>query len=243
MTKVVHVLGNGDKSVLYKKEKREGTKLLCNLPPFSMDPKEVYATCMVDFKMMAALTEGSLDVGMYQWVLGTRPRIWMDDPRRAAFYLKYSHNIREFYTHVPDYAGNATNFNCGHMAVHYAASRHKADEIHMYGFDTLFDFNIRSCTDFYLNSDRSDTNNYRLINNWRPIWEGIVKEFPNTKFVMHHTHDDLKINKLDNIEIVTYNLSKKGSKTLPPTKNEKDVVAKMNRKQRRVWESQRRKVR
>ena len=59
-TKVVHVLGNGDKAVYYEREKRVGTKILCNMPPFELDPKEVYATCMVDFKMMMALTEGSV---------------------------------------------------------------------------------------------------------------------------------------------------------------------------------------
>jgi hypothetical protein len=91
------------------------------------------------------------------------------------------------------------------MAVHYAASRHKADEVHMYGFDTIFDFNMRSVTDLVLSSDRSQTNNYRLLNNWRPIWRDIFREFPNTKFVLHHNHDSLKIPKLDNMEVVVYN--------------------------------------
>ena len=201
-TKVVHVLGNGDKAYYYQREKRKGTKLLCNMPPFEVDPKEVYATCMVDFKMMMALTEGSVNLDRYRWVLGTRPRIWMYE--RSAFYMKYAPNIREFYTHVPQYAVNATNFNCGHMAVHYAATKHQADEIHMYGFDTIFDFNMRSVTDVVLSSDRSTTNNYRLLNNWRPIWRDIFREFPKTKFVLHHNHDQLKVPKLDNMEVIVY---------------------------------------
>lgn len=201
--KVIHVIGNGDKAMYYNREKREGMKIVCNIPPF--DVQGVYATCMVDFKMMMALTEGSVDLDRYMWVLGTRPRMWMDDPKRSAFYMKYAPNIKEFYTHVPKYAGNATNFNCGHMAVHYAANRHQADEIHMYGFDTLFDFNMRSVTDLVLSSDRSQTNNYRLLNNWRPVWRDIFREFPDTKFVLHHNHDNLKIPKLDNMEVVVYN--------------------------------------
>lgn len=200
--KVFHIIGNGDKAIYYLREKRVGTKLLCNMPPFEVDSREVFATCMVDFKMMMALTEGSVNLDRYMWVLGTRPRMWMYE--RHAFYMKYAPNIKEFYTHVPEYAGNATNFNCGHMAVHYAAARHKADEIHMYGFDTIFDFNMRSVTDLVLSSDRSQSNNYRLLNNWRPIWRDIFKEFPKTKFVLHHNHDKLKIPKFDNVEVSVY---------------------------------------
>lgn len=202
MGKVVHVIGNGDQAHLYEKEQRKGVKVLCNMPPFEISPKEVYATCMVDFKMMMALTEGSIGLDQYQWVLGTRPRVWMYE--RSDFYMKYAANIREFYTHVPKYAGNATNFNCGHMAVHYAAARHKADQVHLYGFDTIFDFNMRSYTDVVLSSDRSQVNNYRLLNNWRPIWRDIFREFPKTEFVLHHNHDKLKIPKLDNMTVKVY---------------------------------------
>lgn len=200
---MVHVLGNGDKAHYYNESPRKGVKLLCNMPPFELDPNEVYGTCMVDFKMMMALTEGSVNLDRYMWILGTRPRAWMYE--RSAFYLKYAPNIKEFYTHVPEYAVNATNFNCGHMAVHYAAAKHKADEVHMYGFDTIFDFNMRSVTDLVLQSDRTTTNNYRLLNNWRPVWRDIFREFPNTKFVLHHNHDNLKIPLLDNMEVKVYN--------------------------------------
>jgi hypothetical protein len=75
----------------------------------------------------------------------------------------------------------------------------------MYGFDAIFDFNMRSVTDLVLSSDRTQVNNYRLLNNWRPVWRDIIREFPNTKFVLHHNHTELKIPKLDNIEIVVYN--------------------------------------
>ena len=201
-SKVIHVLGNGDKAEYFRREKRDGMILLCNMPPFEVDPRRVYATCMVDFKMMMALTEGSVNLDIYPWVLGTRPRIWMYE--QSAFYLKYAQNVKEFYTHVPKYAGNPTNFNCGHMAAHSAAAKHKADEVHLYGFDTIFDFNMRSYTDIVLSSDRSNTNNYRLLNNWRPIWRDIFREHPNTKFVLHHNHDKLKIPKLDNMEIKVY---------------------------------------
>jgi hypothetical protein len=249
MGKVVHVLGNGDKAHYYQEEPRKGLKLLCNMPPFTVDPKEVFATCMVDFKMMMALTAGEIKLDQYQWVLGTRPRHWMYE--RSAFYMKYAPNVREFYTHVPKYAGNATNFNCGHMAVHYAAARHKADEVHLYGFDTIFDFNMRSYTDVILSSDRSQGNNYRLLNIWRPIWRDIFREFPNTKFVLHHNHDVLKIPKLDNVEVKLYS-----SKGLTKTQTQKDPsdisdgrgmevpidTAPLNRKQRRAQEALQRKA-
>ena len=125
--------------------------------------------------------------------------------------MKYSHLIKGFYQHVPEYANTsgdarmaATNFNCGHMAVHYAANKVKADEVHLYGFDSIFDFNLRSCSDFYLNSDRGNMNNHRLANNWRPVWENMFKEFPNTKFLLHHVHDTIKITRGPNVHIVTY---------------------------------------
>ena len=254
MGKVIHVIGNGDKAVYYNEEKREGMKLLCNMPPFEVPPNEVYATCMVDFKMMKALTEGSVNLDRYNWVLGTRPRIWMYDQKRSGFYMKYAPNIKEFYTTVPKYAGNATNFNCGHMAVHYAANRHKADEVHLYGFDTLLDFNIRSATDLVLNSDRTNTNNYRLINNWRPIWRDLFKEFSNTKFVLHHNHDELKIPKLDNIEVKVYDSPLTSAQKREDTMDisERDAPESvdtapihnppsLNRKQRRALEAQARK--
>ena len=202
-SKEIHVLGNGDKASYYLEEPRIGTKILCNMPPFEVPAKEVYATCMVDFKMMAALTAGEIAIDQYNWVLGTRPRIWMNS--RHAFYMKYAPNIKEFYTHVPKYAGNATNFHCGHMAVHYTATKFKPDVIHLYGFDTIFDFNMRSITDVYLSSDRTQVNNYRLLNNWRPVWRDIFREFPKIEFVFHHNHDNFKIPKLDNMRVVVYN--------------------------------------
>ena len=57
---------------------------------------------MVDFKMMKALQDGLVDLGQYDWVLGKRPRRWME--KQVGFYLKYSPNIKSFHTHVPPYA-------------------------------------------------------------------------------------------------------------------------------------------
>jgi len=110
---------------------------------------------------------------------------------------------RTIYTELPAYAENYTNFNCGHMAVHYAANKLKCDEIHMYGFDSIFDFNLRSASDLYLISDREANNSLRLSNNWRPIWQQLFNEFPNTKFVLHHKHDQIKFPVGKNVEIVT----------------------------------------
>lgn len=205
MTRVVHVIGNGDNAARYKPAK--GIKITCNLPPFSVE--NVYATCMVDFKMMRAISDGSVTVPG-NWVLGFRPKVWYE--QNAEFKMKYGSQIREFYTTLPKYTipegGDVgqgyTNFNCGHMATHYSANRLQATEIHMYGFDSLFDMNLRSCTDFYLNSDRGDVNTYRLYTNWIPIWGMLFNEFPNTQFVLHHKHDNIKLEKKPaNVEIYT----------------------------------------
>ncbi|MGB1807186.1 MAG: restriction endonuclease, partial [Flavobacteriaceae bacterium] len=118
-------LGNGDHAGLYEKG-TDGELVVCNMPPISLTKEEVYASCMVDFKMMMALSEGTVKLDAYDWILGTRPRIWMYE--QTNFYLKYAKCVKEFYTHVPEYAGNATNFNCGHAAVHYAANKQKAEK-------------------------------------------------------------------------------------------------------------------
>ena len=121
---------------------------------------------------------------------------------QGSFYLKYSHKVRGFYPHVPKYAGNATNFNCGHFAVHYACNKMNADEVHIYGFDSIFEMDLTSWTDTILHSDRETQNTVRLANNWRPIWTHMFNEFPDTKFVLYHSHDNIKIPISDNVEIV-----------------------------------------
>ena len=202
MTKVAHIIGNGDQVGLCKPSK--GLKIACNQPPFS---ENYYTSCIVDFKMCAALTEGSVDI-QYDWTLGFRPKVWYDQ-NRGNFKMKFGHKIKEFYTNLPNYAvfpgeqvaNGYTNFNCGHMAAHYTANKLKCDEIHMYGFDSLFDMNLRSYTDFVLQSDRGATNNVRLNDRWRPIWEGIFNEFKDVQWVLHHNHDQIKLKIPKNVEI------------------------------------------
>ena len=203
----VNVLGNGDNAGIFERG-TSGRLLVCNMPPFEIPRKEVYATCMVDFKMMKALQEGHIKLDMYDWILGTRPKIWME--KQGTFYLKYSHLIKGFYPHVPEYAiGNgdprmaATNFNCGHMAVHYACTKMRATEVHIYGFDSIFDMNLESFTDLLLESDRSTQNTVRLAGNWRPIWTHMFNEFPNVEFNLYHCHKNIKIQVGDNVKIHT----------------------------------------
>lgn len=196
MSRVIHIIGNGDNAVRYKPSK--GIKLTCNLPPFAID--NVYATCIVDFKMMSAIDQGIVTVPG-EWIVGFRPKKWCE--MNPKFYMKHAPQIKTFYLDKPDYVPTYTDFNCGHMATHFAANKLKGDEIHLYGFDSMFDFNLRSYTDTFMTSDRSDTNNARLTNNWRSIWPQLFREFPNTQFVLHHKHDKLKYPKPENVEIIT----------------------------------------
>lgn len=196
MSRVAHVIGNGDNAVMYKPTK--GLKITCNVPPFSVEG--VYTTCLVDFKMMKAMTEGSVTIPG-EWTLGYRPKLWMQN--NPNFYMKVAQQIKGFYLTLPEYVTNYTDFNCGHMAAHYTANELQADEIHMYGFDSIFDFNLRSSTDLFLNSDRSLSNNNRLANNWRPVWLNLFNEFPTKQFVLYHKHSDVKIDIPDNVEIRT----------------------------------------
>jgi len=204
MAKVAHIIGNGDMASMYKPS--PGIKLTCNLPPFEV--KDVFATCIVDFKMCRAINEGSVNLDAFQWVCGWRPQKYCTEVN-TGFYMKHAHRIRTFYTVLPKYAQNYTNFNCGHFATHYAANQLAVDEVHMYGFDSLFDSNMRSYTDMVLNSDRGDVNNFRLMENWRPIWTQLFNEFKNTKFVLYHKHDNLKIKIIgDNVSVDTSRIKK-----------------------------------
>jgi hypothetical protein len=194
MAKIAHIIGNGSSASFYKPSK--GLKLTCNLPPFAVDG--VYATTMVDFKIMHAIYMEEIIVPG-EWILGARPKVFME--RHPSFHIKHASQIKEFYTELPVYAGNFTNWNCGHMATHFAANKFQADEIHMYGFNSIFDPDLRSCTDFYLGSNRANTNMYRLNENWRPIWSEMFKEFAGTQFVLYSTHDKILTDKPENVEI------------------------------------------
>lgn len=202
----VNVLGNGDSWPLFE-QGTKGELLVCNMPPIKLRASEVYASCMVDFKMMIALEKGEVNLGQYDWVLGTRPRRWME--KSPSFYLKYSQNIKGFHTHVPPYAqlpGHkleeaATNYSCGHMAVDYACRVMNATEVHLYGFDAMFDMNLASHTDNFLKSDRSALNVHRMASNWRPIWSKFFREFSNITFVIHHVHDDIKFKLPENVTV------------------------------------------
>lgn len=199
MPRVVQIIGNGPQASLYQKEPRNGLKMTCNLPPFEVP--DVYATAIVDFKMMNAITKGEIDVPG-EWVVGFRPKLWMQ--KHPKFYMERSHQIKEFYLSLPKYAANYTDFNCGHMCTHFSCNKFKPDEVNLYGFDSLFDMDLRSCTDFYLESPRDAGSNVRLNGNWRPIWQGIFNEFKDIKFILHHNHENIKFKIPDNVFIKTY---------------------------------------
>jgi len=202
-----NILGNGDHAGIFKRG-TEGKLLICNMPPFEIPRSEVFATCMVDYKMMLALTKGEIKLDMYDWILGTRPRHWME--MQPTFYMKYSQNIKAFHQYVPAYAKlpgqtdqqAATNYTCGHMAVDYACRIQKATECHIYGFDSIFELSLRSYTDLLLESDRSRENTYRLANNWRPIFGKLFQEFSDVKFYLYHSHDRIQFPIGDNVEII-----------------------------------------
>lgn len=191
-----HIIGNGKSAAGYRPDK--GLKITCNLPPFAVE--NVYTTTIVDFKMCKAIDEGSVQIPG-DWVLGARPRRYCE--MFPNFRMKYASQMKEFYLKLPKYAKDYTAFNCGHMATHYAANKLKCDEIHMYGFDTIFAFDITSTSDLVLKSDRQTGNTQRLTNNWRPIWEGIFNEFKDKQFVLYYYKEVEPLIKLPkNVEVV-----------------------------------------
>ena len=221
---IVHILGNGYKYNLWNKYKnKKGEILLCNKPPF--DVPEAFATCFVDFKMMIAIHEGRIDISEYKWLLGSRPfQYYQEHPD---FAKRWQYQIRDVHTNIPAYAQDRMYFNCGHMAAHYAGQKMKAEEIHMYGFNSLFDFDLKSHTDRVMGSRKVGGVTKMQITMWRPIWEGLFNEFSDTQFILYHDHDQIRLNKPDNVEIKVHGKGK-------PMKNEVDLTH-MNRKERRAY--------
>ena len=192
--RIAHIIGNGDSAQLYTPS--PGFKITCNLPPFEV--RDVYTTCIVDFKMMRAIAEGSVVVPG-EWVLGARPKMFCE--RNPMFHLKHAGQIKEFYTELPKYANDYTAFNCGHMATYFSIRRLKADQINMYGFDSMFNANLRSYSDLFLPSDRHSANNARLASTWRPIWQQMFAEHSNIEFVIHNKTNSIQFNIPDNVRI------------------------------------------
>ena len=216
MGDVAHLIGNGKSSGFYVPDK--GLKVTCNLPPFEVN--NLYTTVMVDFKMMNAIHKGNITVPG-DWVLGARPHKWME--MRNDFYMKYSTQIKEFYLVLPKYAANYTDFNCGHMATHWLANKMKRKEIHMYGFDSIFEFDTTSMSDVFMNSVRDNMNTERLTTRWRPIWNGIFKEFKDTEFILYHDIGKPSFKLPPNVTIKTSNKGKRATRT----KNEEKQFDKM----------------
>ena len=77
-----------------------------------------------------------------------------------------------------------TNFNCGHFAVHYACNKMNADEVHIYGFDSIFEMDITSWTDTILESDRSTENTVRLKPTIGIQWTEMFKNFQRYYFLL-----------------------------------------------------------
>ena len=80
--------------------------------------------------------------------------------------------------------------------------------MHLWGFDSIFDLNLRSYTDTLLPSPRDDSTNVRLSDNWRPVWKNMFNEFKNVKFVLNHFHDKAKFPRPDNVEVEVHSKKK-----------------------------------
>ena len=198
MKRVAHLIGNGDGASMFQKQPdKNGFIITCNIPPFEV--KNVWCTIIVDFKMCVAMDKGEIAVPG-EWVMGARPKKYSED--NGGFYLKFAPQIKGFYLNLPKYADNYTDWSCGHMGAHYIANALKADEIHMYGFDSIFDLNLKSSSDFIMNSDRGAHNNTRLSGNWRKIWPHLFAEFKSVKWKLYHNHNKPRITLPPNVEII-----------------------------------------
>ena len=124
MARTVHIIGNGDQAVRYKPQK--GTKITCNLPPFSVEG--VYATCLVDFKIMHAMHMGEIAIPG-DWILGFRPHKYLE--MNPDLRIRWGSQIRDYFTEKPPYAPTLTDWNCGHMATAFSALLCSSDLIRL----------------------------------------------------------------------------------------------------------------
>ena len=72
----------------------------------------------------------------------------------------------------------------------------------MYGFDSIFGFDITSAVDLILPSPRDNLSTQRLTENWRPIWFHMFREFPNTQFIIHQGKGNSLIKLPENVETI-----------------------------------------
>jgi len=208
----VEVLGNGPSQSLFFREgsaKDLATPVVCcNLPYQLPDIGRIWATILGDFKMMRAINEGSLDMNHSMWVLGFRPKLYCD--QNPNFYMKNAQRIREFYTRIPPYAENPTEWSAGHLAVHYTCVRLAPKELHLWGFDSMFSHDLSSSSDVIMESNREAQNRYRMNSRWRPLWQGIFDEMTNIQFKIHANPGlTLQYEVPDNVQLVHEERKKK----------------------------------
>lgn len=197
---IVHVLGNGPSQQLWFNAETKGQVVACNMP-YQVVPKErLWASIIGDFKVMRAINEGSLDLSHMPWVFGTRPKMYCD--QNPSFHMKWAQNIREFYTYVPPYSANATDWSAGHLAVHYTCMRLQPKELHMWGFDSMFSHDLSSASDLLIESNREANNRFRMNAVWRPIWQNLFQEMNNVNFVIHYDKKaNLQFEVTDNVRV------------------------------------------
>ena len=205
-TRVVHVIGNGPSSFLYNEDVRKGLKLSCNSAPFHVEG--LWASCVVDMKYTNNIKAGLVTPQADQWILGHRPKKLLENPKYVHFRHRVSNFIKEYYLDLPEYAGKGEagykNLSCGHFAVHYACNRLSADVVHMYGFDSLFEYTANSCTDMNMQETRNPVVDKEIVPVWRRLWNDMFNDFSETKFNLHYKNNKLKIDNRENLNIIVY---------------------------------------
>lgn len=179
--RVLHILGNGPSAKQYTTYNNPGLTIGCNAPPPFV--KNLWATCIGDYKMIAAIDKGFLESTDINFIMGLRPKMYCNE--HTSFYMRMAPRIKEFYTEVPSYT-NPHKFSVGHLATHYACTKFEPDIVHMWGFDSMFNTDLRSYTDNFVKSNRDPENQHRMNTNWRSTWQHLFNEFPDIDFIVHY---------------------------------------------------------
>ena len=173
----IHILGNGPSLLNF--DKSTGIRVGCNFAQPDLNPDW---TMIADIKPVKKLYEG------YQLVcpavLSERANDYIHKKtiklsedriqiRRVVPFIKYE-DIHEKW-----------GMNSAQHAVHYALEENQADEVHLWGCDSLWSTNIESSTDALVHKDLVFMNSQNIYFTWRDYWNRIFEDNPKTIFVVH----------------------------------------------------------
>jgi len=161
MAKIINIVGNGSSSRLFK---HMGLfTVACNIPPKNIQ----YNTLSI---------------------IDNQPILWMKtnswQPRVPVLCTESVKNMAQSKGRTGDWRAvyeKTSRWNSGHHAVKYFCETQSVDQIHLWGFDSVYTEDLTSVQDSVIIRHRRPN----LNQHWRPIWNTLFDSFPNTEMIFH----------------------------------------------------------